>query len=153
MWKQTAKLSLKGVFLPDRWHQSGEGMDSTIHLQTFLLQFLHLLLPLPGDPTYVLGSRDSKMEPGSPPKKGQAVLPAWWGIEPRTITLQQDQCLDCKSTANCSTVVQIMRSAQNSFLYGHCKYIDWLIIYRHTHIYTHIPVIYRLRNTIDYWDI
>lgn len=101
---------------------------------------------------YLLGSRGSKMEQGSPPKNGQAVLPAWWGIKHRKIILQQHQCLDCKSTANCSTVVQIVRSAHNSFHYGHCQYIGWLIIYGHTYIYIYTPVIYRLKNTIDYCD-
>lgn len=118
MWEQMPKgflstnreaVSQKGIFA--RWVTSvrgGNGQHN--HLQRFLLQFLRLLLP--EDPTYLLGSRGSKMEQGSPPKKTQAVLPAWQGVGHRRIILQQHQCLDCKSTANCSTVVQIVRSAQ-----------------------------------------
>lgn len=63
--------------LTDRWCQPEEGMDCTIHLQTFLLQPLHSLLPLLGDPTHLLGRQQNRA--GCSPKKGQAMLLVWWG--------------------------------------------------------------------------
>lgn len=61
--------ALQHRLLTAGWQQPGEGMDSTTHLQTILLQPLHSLRLLSGDPAYLLGSRGSRIEQG-PHKKG-----------------------------------------------------------------------------------
>lgn len=72
-------LATHGLCLTDERHHPGEGADSTVHLQTILLWPLHSLLPLPGDPTDLLGSSRRQNGAGSFSKKGQAMLPARWG--------------------------------------------------------------------------
>lgn len=64
-------LETHGLCLTDERHHPGEGGDSTVHLQTILLRPLHSLLPLPGDPTDLLGSRDSKKEQGPSQKRAR----------------------------------------------------------------------------------